>query len=223
MLFFILLIFRKLDTRIDGPWELGQHDGQGRRNDVESCVALMLQGKSPGQILEENPTLYFKRRKQIREFYFDNSARRVRGEFRKICVFVLQGPSRTGKTRFAMNYKPTDTFKINQTSGTKQIWFDGYEGESVLVIDDFEGWIDFRELLNLLDGYPLRLPIKGSHTWAAWTVIFITTNVAMHHWYLGRMDLSPLEARITETYEYPTDRPTIEAINNFIDSNCDSE
>ena len=31
-------------------------------------------------------------------------------------------------------------------------------------------------MLNLLDGYRLRLPIKGGFTYAAWTKIFITSN-----------------------------------------------
>lgn len=73
-------------------------------------------------------------------------------------------------------------FLLDQPGGNN-LWFDGYDGQSVLIIDDFSGWIKYRFLLRLLDGYQVRLEVKGSHTWAAWTEVYITSNVPPEGWY----------------------------------------
>ena len=94
-----------------------------------------------------------------------------RKKFRKVEVVVLSGSTGTGKTRKAMeeaNYKIT---------GNQLQWWDGYEGEKCICIDEYNNDIGITELLNILDGYELRLPIKGSFTYANWNKVYITTNL----------------------------------------------
>lgn len=61
--------------------------------------------------------------------------------------------------------------------------FDGYAGEPVLLVDDFRSPFVFNELLRVLDRYPLRLNIKGGHTWACWTKVVISANVSLEEQY----------------------------------------
>jgi hypothetical protein len=65
-------------------------------------------------------------------------------------------------------------FKI---SGDALQWWDGYDGEKSILIDEYDNQIPITRLLNLLDGYHLRLPVKGGFTYAAWTKVIITTNL----------------------------------------------
>lgn len=94
-------------------------------------------------------------------------------KWRNIQVIWIWGKSGTGKTRCVMELN--DVFKLDPPYK----WFDGYEGESIILIDDYkEGQIERGYLLNLLDGYRMRLETKGSHTWAKWTCVYITSNYA---------------------------------------------
>jgi len=75
---------------------------------------------------------------------------------RDIKVIVLWGDAGSGKTRFVYdNHKIEDIYKLNVNSNGA-LWFDGYESQSVLLIDDFNGWIQYRDLLTILDRYPYR-------------------------------------------------------------------
>ena len=87
-------------------------------------------------------------------------------------------------------------YKLNQPSNNS-LWFDGYNGEKVLLIDDFSGWVKYRELLTLLDGYPYRCEMKGGHVWAKWNWVIITSNLDVKNWY-NREDIDPLTRRISE-------------------------
>lgn len=92
-------------------------------------------------------------------------------KWRKVDVTILWGETGTGKTRQVMEMD--DVYKIDPP----YTWWDGYEGESILLIDDFKiGNIPRGMFLNLLDGYRLRLETKGGHAWALWSHVFITCN-----------------------------------------------
>lgn len=93
-------------------------------------------------------------------------------KWRDVHVEWLWGCPGCGKTRQVMEmdsvYKLDFPYK----------WFDGYEGEQMLLIDDYQELAISRgQLLNLLDGYRQRLETKGGHTWALWNKVYITSNM----------------------------------------------
>ena len=112
-------------------------------------------------------------------------------KWRDVKVHVLWGITGSGKTRQVMEMY--DVYKIDPP----YTWWDGYEGEGILLIDDYKrGAIPRGMLLNLLDGYRLRLETKGSHTWALWNIVYITTNSNPETWFDDA-----LERRITSVTE----------------------
>lgn len=55
------------------------------------------------------------------------------------------------------------------------MWYDGYDGEHAALFDDFDGDMSFRTMLNICDGYPLQVQVKGAFVrWAPRMVIFTT-------------------------------------------------
>ena len=97
--------------------------------------------------------------------------------WRTIEVTHVCGETGSGKTRMVMEMD--NVYKIDPPYK----WFDGYEGEDILLIDDYKkDSIERGLFLNLLDGYRLRLETKGSHTWALWTKVYITSNYDMASW-----------------------------------------
>lgn len=86
-------------------------------------------------------------------------------------VIWIWGKAGVGKTRHVMEQE--DVYKLD----SPYKWWDGYEGENILLLDDYEiEHIPRGSLVNILDGYRLRLETKGSHTWALWNKVYITSN-----------------------------------------------
>lgn len=124
-------------------------------------------------------------------------------------VIVLWGSAGSKKTKSVYDKEGFENvYKLDKTNN--EVWFDGYAGEKVLLIDDFYGWIPWGQLLNILDGYPLKLQIKGSHTWKAWEKVYITSNKPFEEWYKKDSEehLDPLRRRIK--YIVKLDKPRTE-------------
>lgn len=119
-------------------------------------------------------------------------------------VHILWGEPGTGKTRYVYdNEKFEDIYELsspNVSGGA--LWFDGYQGEPVLLLDDFYGWIKLSFLLRLLDRYPLKLPIKGSFVQCQFRRIYVTSNTYWENWYdfekLGSSLKGALERRLSK-------------------------
>lgn len=96
---------------------------------------------------------------------------------RKVEVFVLQGPAGSGKTSAVRKVHP-DAYFAN-TLYRDSLW-EGYSGEEVIVLDDFDFDIPCRELLRILDKWPYKAQVwHAPPKEARWTKVFITT---CHTW-----------------------------------------
>lgn len=62
-------------------------------------------------------------------------------------------------------------------------FWDGYQNESAVIIDEFRGGIDIAHLLRWLDRYPVRVEIKGSSTTLLADSFWITSNLSPFQWY----------------------------------------
>lgn len=147
----------------------------GRRTDLESIKELIDNGCSEVEVAENYFGSWCGNFRAIREY--------AKLKHKKVCrdveVYLIYGEPGTGKTRFCFEKYP-DAW-IN--SDEKLQWFDGYDGEETVILDDYRGEASDAFILKLLDRYPLNVPIKGGYTpWKA-KRIFITSNMpasAMH-------------------------------------------
>lgn len=174
----------KEETRIAGPWEYGEWIvGQGHRSDIHDLYKATMDGVSLLDMAEQHTVPYFKYHRavdKIRELKQREDAKR----FRKVNITVILGEGGVGKTSLIYKLHGYENVYILERPTTyDNIWFDGYDEEKVLLIDDFYGWLPWGFLLRLLDGYPLRLSIKGGSGWAAFDKIYITSNQSPREWY----------------------------------------
>ena len=112
-------------------------------------------------------------------------------KWRPVETIWLWGEPGSGKTRTVMEmdnvYKWDSPYQ----------WFDGYAGEKILLIDDYEsGEISARQLKNLLDGYQYKLNIKGGYTYAKWEKVYITSNYSIRS--MPEWEVAGIKRRITE-------------------------
>jgi len=92
-------------------------------------------------------------------------------------VTVIQGPTGTGKSRYCSEEYPDAYWKARDQ------WWDNYEAQEVIIIDEFYGWIPFDLLLRMLDRYPLKVEVKGGKVNFCPKKIIITTNKTPNTWY----------------------------------------
>lgn len=164
---------------------------RGHRADLDAIQEKIKGGVSNAVIADEHFSQWVQYRKSF-EAYRALQVERRAGPPQ---VIVLEGKTGVGKTRFA-----TD---IGLQSGGYWIcndptlqWFDGYQGQPVAIIDDFDGRkVNYRFLLRLLDRYDLDVPIKGGYV--AWVprIIFLTTNTTIESWFPD-VDVAPLRRRV---------------------------
>lgn len=90
------------------------------------------------------------------------------------------------------------------------LWFDGYDGQKVLLLDDFCGAASKMRLdyfLSLIDKFPFMVEVKGATTWLQATKIIVTSNIHPHHWWewLNREVMyDALKRRFDKVFYFPT-------------------
>ena len=191
----------KEEGREDGPWEFGTRPDPGRRTDLES-VARQAQEEGMAAVEDAHVGMVVRYYKGLQHVVNSSRARKRRREgFRKIKVRCYFGSTETGKSRHCYDKYP-GLYEVVTNSNGGSYWFDGYEGEDVILFDDFRGSsCKLHEMLRYLDGYARQVPVKGGFVWLNHSVVLITTNEHPSEWYFkGDPDreqkLAPLLSRL---------------------------
>jgi len=109
-------------------------------------------------------------------------------------VDVFWGSTGTGKSRRAWDEAGEDAYAKCPRS---KFW-DGYQNQKHVVIDEFRGGIDVSHLLRWFDRYPVRVEIKGSSRPFDAERIWITSNIPVEQWYplIDEETLAALKRRL---------------------------
>lgn len=171
----------KEDTRVAGPYEVGEYkpNKPGKRNDIIEFKNQILSGKRTRDLLEDHSLMMAKYPK----FYYTVQQCRDNYHIEDREVIVLCGDPGTGKTYDARTENPDAWIQYNE-NGT--IWFDGYDGQEVAILDDFAGKMSkmsLTMLLRMLHDWTEWMPIKGSFAFWEPKKIIITTNIHPKKWY----------------------------------------
>jgi hypothetical protein len=166
---------RKPD-RIDGPWEFGTWSevGQGKRSDLEAAITTLGRRNRPLDVAEDQPAVFVKFHRGLYELARVRFRPRRRVDLKVYCIW---GTSGAGKSRYVWDMWGTEVYPL---ASQRPLWFDGYSGEKVLLIDEFQGvgeeGISRQNMLRILDIYPYMAPVKGGHVWAQWEKVYILSN-----------------------------------------------
>jgi len=161
---------------------------QGERSDLDEIRESITNGASQIQIAEAHFSKWVVYRRSF-EAYRDLIVEDgIRFGMRFIVLWGLPG---TGKSRYAYQKFP-DLYSV--PSGTLQ-WFDGYQGEETILVDDYRGGADETFLLKFLDIYPLRLPVKGGFQRHRATTVIITSNIKLPFGHTGPEIVGALRRR----------------------------
>lgn len=100
---------------------------------------------------------------------------------RDVEVFVYWGETGAGKSRRAWEEAGLDAYPKDPAT---KFW-DGYQGEQNVVIDEFTGihQVSITNLLRWLDRYPVNIETKGSGAVLRATKFWLTSNVDPREWF----------------------------------------
>lgn len=141
--------------------------------------SLIKEGKTNAEILEDYPEYMFdithieRCRLMLRQEEYKDT-------YRNLKVTYIFGATGTGKTRGVMEeHGYSNVFRVTDYLHP----FDTYQGEEVLLLEEFNSSFRIQDVLNYLDGYPLKLPARYSDKTACYKKVYITTNIALEKQY----------------------------------------
>lgn len=165
----------KPDTRVNPPREIGEFVEERARTDLSKALKMQDEGVSLEIIESIFPTQVF----MYRNLFKQRAEDKVVSEFKKTCrnveVTFIYGEPGIGKT-----------FSIFEEHGLENVFtideygdyqFTGYNGEKVVLFDEFAGQVrPITKMNKLLEPYPLKLNIKGGFTPARFEKVYIVSN-----------------------------------------------
>lgn len=188
--------------------------GQETRSEkkFKKLVESVKQGDDDLQLTEKYGPLYAKNM-----FFVDRLRLRLTPPRSwKTDVIIIQGPSGCGKSKWCY-----DQFGYNQVY-PKPVgdWWDNYDRHEVVLLDDFYGGFRWTFFLQLLDRYPLLVPIKSAFRQFVGKTIVITTNGIPCKWY--KFNYAQIARRVKEYRVWNTETQSFDVFDNSL-SNCDED
>lgn len=163
----------KEETRVEGTqFELGAKPVRRNKKCDWERVWLLAKSGEFEAIPENVRVQHYRTLRAIRSDY----AKSVGME--RTC-FVFWGATGLGKSLRAWDEAGVDAYPKDPR--TK--WWDGYNGQPNVVIDEFRGAIDVSHMLRWLDRYPVLVEVKGSSVPLVAKKIWITSNLDPRLWY----------------------------------------
>ena len=118
-------------------------------------------------------------------------------------VHVRWGEPGTGKSKYVFDKHPPEsiyTLNIERLSD-KSVWWDGYTGQEVILLRDFDGELGWKYLLRLLDRYPFRMQARLRPCWRLCRFIYITSRYPPERWYHQIRSKQLLKSLTTVTHQ----------------------
>lgn len=197
----------KSETKIEGTfeeWGTRPHDSKGRRSDLSELYQLIEAGYSNSEILAINQD-YILNIDKLDKLRTTLLTDKYKNEFRtELKTVYVYGSTGTGKSRgIYQRHAAKDIYRVVSYEHP----FDSYSLESVLVLEEFRSCLQLKEMLEILDIYPLELRARYCNKVAAYTTCYIISNWPLERQYqeVQKNDIESWKAflrRITEVWEY---------------------
>ncbi len=151
----------KEETRMAGPFEKGEEQltYQGKRKDILDLKRALDAGKSEYEIAQDDELYGY----WVRHYKTVERYKMLCVESRRTwqtVTSVYWGEPGVGKSRRALDEGGADAYWLPKPTGSS-VWWNGYCGQEVVVIDEFYGWISRDMMCRLCDRYPLYVETKG--------------------------------------------------------------
>jgi len=181
---------------LGGFWEHGNDesiaDKQGTRSDLLACKEMLDQGATEEALADAHFGPWVRYHKA-----FERHRKLKHGQSRNWIthVTVYWGEPGIGKSQRARYEAGPSAYWLPQPDGGT-VWWDGYDGQETVVIDEFYGWIKRTAMQRLCDSTPIMVQNKGGSTPFTAKRIIVTSNAPPSQWW-PNLGLGPMERRLT--------------------------
>jgi len=194
----------KTDTAVPGqtPYKFGTPaPGQGARMDIRKVIDTII-AHGEKKAWEEDPNVMVRLHRGIREAVLILGPKWVDGTKRK--VIIHWGDAGSGKSRAFWNDLLPGTLYRKSAKGCGEQWWDGYNGEENVLVDEFSGQWDLEFWKRVCDESSVRGQTKGGWVDLKHTTICFTSNTDWRLWYPDLTDYNQKAflRRITEVWKY---------------------
>jgi len=165
-----------------GRWELTKGEfrnyGQGKSAAMAKVKTMLDSGANMKKVYSEE----FEASAQHYRFFKEYRLVMTKPRSWAMEVFYIHGPSGSGKSSIIERFWPLgdDTYWLTVPKAGQNVWWDGYDGQSTVVIDDWKpgyfgpGHVLFMQ--RLVDRYPFKVPVHGGLVEFTSKVIVFTSN-----------------------------------------------
>jgi len=161
---------KKEESRLDGPWELGIHSQQGARTDLQAAIEIVKESGSLKRVAHEMPEMIVKYHRGLTELKFMLKEEYTHDQVRGVWVW---GEPRTGKTTWARETYPAHYIKAQNK------WFDGYDGEETIILDDLDSECLGHYLKIWMDKWACKGETKGGTVHLQHHRFIVTSNYSI--------------------------------------------
>ena len=154
----------------------GEITKSGHRSDLQEAAQAIESGATPRDINKSNPALFIRHHKGLKRLHEEVINEKQRTWKPLSLCFV--GETELGKTRLAEQFKPAYIWNPSQEK-----WFDNYQGEDVLIMEEFRGQLPLGMLLKILDHGNPSAQTKGGMVKISSSTIILTSPTHPTSWY----------------------------------------
>lgn len=144
-------------TFLDGPYEFGDDSDipqkSGARTDLVGLKADIDGGSKIDDIANNHFGAFLRFEKGIRSYMDITSKDRVFNQGEAPEILIYWGPSGTGKSHKAFTENP-GAYRLNRPEKNADVLWGDYEGQEVVIVDEFYSWIPYEKLLTWVDVHP---------------------------------------------------------------------
>ncbi len=200
------------ETRISPTYyEYGEFIEDGERTDLTDIMRDIENDMSFYDLSKKHGNRFIhvmKWAKEYRQAYLENKYKR---QFRKMQVYYIYGSAGCGKTSYVFNKHGYDD--VYRTTNYEFGWVDDYNGEKVLFLDEFRSSFKISEILDYLDGQPIRIRGRQFNRVACYDTVYIVSNIPLAEQYTKIQQSEPATwaaflRRITAVYNFDISKDT---------------
>lgn len=180
--------------------EIGTCPKEGKSTNLVRATSMLEDGSSLRQVARAFPAEFVRHGRglaALRNILAEPEDEGAAAAPPELCVFL--GVPGTGKSHQARAWRE-DGWRAYVIPVDDKFWIDGYEGQELAVLDEYQGQYKLNLLLRLTDGFTVRVPYKGGFIWWCPKRVAITSTKEPSVWYnyKGRLDeFAALLRRIT--------------------------
>ncbi len=200
------------ETRISPTYyECGEFIEDGERSDLTDIMRDIENDMSFYDLSKKHGNRFIRVMKWAKEFrqaHLENKFKRV---FRDMKVYYIYGSAGCGKTSYVFKKHGYD--EVYRTTNYEFGWVDDYNGERVLFLDEFRSSFKISEILDYLDGQPIRIRGRHYNRVACYDTVYIVSNIPLNEQYKNIQNDEPKTwaaflRRITAVYNFDISKDT---------------